>query len=258
MWCKSHLRHEDIKKDRLALSFFYLKQRDRIRILHIMDNQKKDIDKEDIEIEEEEEELEEEGFDELLKFTIPGYIAAIVTGLGLDYLGFHKSAVGQWIVRTLAGEGESIFEGIFSMRQRFRRKAGSMAEAYGWGKFLGLFFPWIIDWGSRLVGVDVYATGAFYIPFFYAMSDQIGANISGSIFLRRKEGSWGRAFRRYFRHPVMITSLLVILFVPVGLLGVRMLGFVPSTQTKTALETVAANLCWLPVVVGWLAGRLRS
>jgi len=204
-----------------------------------------------------EEEFEEEGFDELLKFTLPGFAAAIAAGILFDYFGYQLSAVGQWIVRTLAGEGESIFEGIYSIRKRLGKAAGSMAEAYGWGKLLGMILPWIVDWGSRWAGVDVYAVEGFYIPFFYAMSDQIGANISGSIFLRRREGSWRAAMTAYSKHPVMLSSLAVILIVPIGLLAVRLLGFSPTTQKYTALETIAANLCWLPVVVGWLAGRMK-
>ena len=208
--------------------------------------------------EKEEERIEGEGFDELLKFTLPGFIGAIIAGVLFDYFGYQLSAVGQWIVRTFAGEGESILEGIYSIRKRLSKAAGSMAEAYGWGKLFGMFLPWIIDWGSRLAGVDVYAVESFYIPFFYAMSDQMGANISGSIYLRRREGSWGRAMAAYIRHPVMISSLAVILIVPFGLLTARFLGFSPTNQKYTALETIAANLCWLPVVIGWLAGRLRK
>jgi hypothetical protein len=202
-----------------------------------------------------EEELEGEGFDEIIKFTIPGFITAITIGTLFDFIGWQTSAVGQWIVRTFSGEGESIFEGIYSFKKRFTRSAGTMAEAYGWGKFAGMLLPWIVDWGSRLLGVDVYGVGGFYIPFFYAMSDQMGANISGSIFLRRQEGSWSAALKKYFRHPVMLTSLSVIFIVPIGLLVVRLLGFVPSNQKYTALETIAANLCWLPPTVGWLWGR---
>jgi hypothetical protein len=55
----------------------------------------------------------------------------------------------------------------------------------------------------------------------------------------------------------MITSLSVILIVPIGLLIVRILGFSPTTQKYTALETIAANLCWLPVVVGWLVEKVK-
>ena len=214
--------------------------------------------KKEVEDEEEDEELEEEGFGEIIRYTIPGFVGALIAGALFDYFGYQLSAVGQWIVRTLAGEGESILEGVYSIRKRIAGAAGSMAEAYGWGKLLGMLVPWVVDWGSRLSGVDVYGIEGFYIPFFYAMSDQIGANVSGSIYLRKKEGSWSAAFKRYVRHPVMLTSLAVILIVPVGLLLARFLGFSPTTQKYTALETIAANLCWLPVVVGWAVERMRK
>lgn len=84
---------------------------------------------------------EGEGFSELIKYTIPGYILGLLAGVFLDFQGYQRSPVGQWLVRTLAGEGESIFEGIFSIRQHLRKAEGSMAEAYGWGKFSGLPFP---------------------------------------------------------------------------------------------------------------------
>jgi hypothetical protein len=201
------------------------------------------------------EESEKEEFGELLKFTAGGFLGGFLLGALLDYLGFQRSAIGQWIVRTLSGEGESIFEGIFALRQRVRRAGETMAEAYGWGKLFGMAVPWIIDGGSRLLGVDVYGVEGFYIPYFYALSDQIGANVSGLIFLRRKERSWSKALENYIRHPVMLTSLLIILIAPLGLLISRLLGFTPTTQIFTALETIAANLCWLPPLVGWLKER---
>ncbi|MGH9778729.1 MAG: hypothetical protein ACRD5I_10000 [Candidatus Acidiferrales bacterium] len=196
-------------------------------------------------------------FGELLKFTAAGYGSGLALGALLDWLGLPQSAAGQWLVRTLTGEGESLFEGFFALRARLRRAsaAGSMAEAYGWGKLLGMAAPWLVDWGSRWAGVNVYGVEAFYIPFFYAMSDQIGANISGLVYLRRREAGWGGALGRYARHPVMLASLAVILVVPVGLLAARLLGFSPTTQVRTAVETIAANLCWLPPLVGWLAER---
>lgn len=196
-----------------------------------------------------------EEFGELIKFTVAGFAGGLVLGVLLDSLGLQLSAAGQWMVRTLSGEGESIFEGIFAIRQRLRGATGSMAEAYGWGKLLGMTVPWIIDWGSRALGVDVYGVQGFYIPYFYSMSDQIGANMSGLVFLRRKEGSWATAIAQYIRHPVMLTSLAVILLVPLGLLLARVWGFSPTTQTSTALEAIAANLCWVPPLVGWLAER---
>jgi hypothetical protein len=84
------------------------------------------------------------------------------------------------------------------------------------------------------------------------MSDQIGASAAGLVFLRQRESSWLKAVVSYFRHPVMLASLGVVLIVPVGLLGARLLGFSPTTQVYTAIETIAANLCWVPPLIGWL------
>ncbi len=199
-----------------------------------------------------------EEFGELLRYTLVGYVGGLALGGVLDAFGFQRSAVGQWLVRTLSGEGESILEGVYALRQRLRRRSGSMAEAYGWGKLLGMTIPWWIDWGSRLAGVDVYGIEGFYIPFFYAMADQIGGNVSGFIFLRRRAGSVRQALTEYIRHPVMLTGFAVVLVVPVGLLTARLLGFSPSTQTLTAIETILANLCWLPPAVGrWSERRGR-
>lgn len=198
---------------------------------------------------------EPEEFGELLKYTAAGYAGGLMAGFILDQLGFQRSAIGQWLVRTLSGEGESIFEGVFAIRARLAGKVGSMAEAYGWGKLLGMVFPWLIDALSRLAGVDVYAWQGFYIPYLYAMSDQIGASAAGLLFLRRREGGWLAAATGYLRHPVMLASLGVVLLVPVGLLGARLLGFSPTTQVYTAIETIAANLCWIPPLIGWLRER---
>jgi hypothetical protein len=200
----------------------------------------------------------EEEFGELLKFTASGFAGGLLVGGLLDSLGFQRSPVGQWIVRTLAGEGESILEGFYAFRKRMRGNIASMAEAYGWGKFFGMMLPWLVDWGSRLLGVNVYSAESFYIPYFYAMSDQIGANISGYIFLRKQTGSFSQAVAKYLRHPVMLTSAIIIFVVPAGLLIVRFLGFSPTTQVRTALETIAANLCWIPPLIGWLTERYQA
>lgn len=194
-------------------------------------------------------------FTELIRFTFIGFAGGLIAGFILDQLGLQRSGVGQWFVRSLSGEGESIFEGIYALRQRFRKAAGSMAEAYGWGKLLGMPVPWVIDLVSRAAGVNVYGVGGFYIPYFYAQSDQIGANISGLIFLKRTEKTWRKALGSYLRNPVMLASLLVILLVPLGLLIARSLGFSPTNQVLTALETIVANLCWVPPLVGWLRER---
>ena len=201
---------------------------------------------------------EQEEFGELVRYTLAGYVGGLILGGSLDYFGFQQSAIGQWLVRTLSGEGESLLEGLYALRKRVSRSGAGMAEAYGWGKLIGMTVPWWIDWGSRILGVDVYGVPGFYIPYFYAMSDQIGANISGLLFLRRRSNSWREALAGYTRHPVMLTSLLVILVVPAGLFLARSLGLSPSTQVLTALETIASNLCWVPPAVGWLWERQRS
>ena len=57
----------------------------------------------------EEEGEEKEGFGELLRYTLAGYGAGLLFGAALDRFGLQRSGLGQWLVRTLAGEGESVF-----------------------------------------------------------------------------------------------------------------------------------------------------
>jgi len=200
-------------------------------------------------------EVHEEEFGELLKYTGAGFGGGLLLAGALDALGLQRSGLAQWAVRTLSGEGESLFEGLFALRRRLGGKRGSMAEAYGWGKLLGMAAPWAVDGISRWLGVDVYGVQGFYLPYFYALSDQIGANVSGLLFLRRRQGSWSSAARAYVRHPVMLASVLVVVAVPFALAVARLLGFSPTTQLLTATETIAANLCWVPPLVGWLGER---
>jgi hypothetical protein len=68
----------------------------------------------------------------------------------------------------------------------------------------------------------------------------------------------GQRLAADLRHPVMLTGLAVILLTPLGLLTARLADFSPTTQMSTALEAIAANLCWIPPLVGWLADRRRS
>lgn len=201
---------------------------------------------------------EEKGFSQLFKYTLLGYFSGIFTGFILDLSGFQKSGIGQWIVRTLSGESESIFEGIYALRQRLSRMKGSLSEAYGWGKIIGMVFPWIVDFLSRIAGIDVYGIEGFYIPYFYALSDQIGANISGMVFFKKREKKWSKAFKSYIKNPVMITSAIIIFTVPVGLFFARLFGFSPSNQVYTALETIAANLCWVPPLVGFIKDKTSN
>ena len=103
-----------------------------------------------------EQEESSEEFGELVKFTLSGFIGGLTIGAILDYFGFSRSGIGQWLVRTLSGEGESILEGFFALRKRLARGTASMAEVYGLGKLLGMAFPWMVDGLSRLLGIDVY------------------------------------------------------------------------------------------------------
>lgn len=199
-----------------------------------------------------------EEFGELLRYTLAGYIGGLVAGGTLDGFGLQRSALGQWLVRTLAGEGESLLEGVFALRRRLAGRAVSIAEAYGWGKLAGMTAPWVVDGVSRSLGVDVYGVEGFYLPYFYALSDQIGASLSGLLYYRRRADGWRATLNAYLRHPVMLASLSVILVVPFALLTARVAGFTPGTQLLTAVETIAANLCWVPPLVGWLAERRRA
>jgi hypothetical protein len=199
-----------------------------------------------------------EEFGELVRYTAAGFLGGIALGFLLDHFGLSRSGLGQWLVRTVSGEGESLLEGFYALKKRLSGAVASMAQAYGAGKLLGMVLPWVIDGASRLAGVDVYGVQGFYIPYFYALSDQIGGQAAGYVFLRRHAGTPGRAVRAYFTHPVMVTGFVVILAVPAALFTARFLGFSPSTQVLTAAETIAANLCWLPPLVGWISERNRS
>ncbi len=201
---------------------------------------------------------EREEFGELIRFTLVGFVGGLGLGWLLDRLGFQQNPFGEWAVRTLAGEGESLLEGIFAVRKRLAGEVHSLAQAYGWGKLAGMTVPWWVDLISRIAGVDVYSWEGFYIPYLYAMSDQIGANVAGFIYLYRHEGNLRQTVKRYAGNPVMISSLAIILIVPAGLLTARLLSFSPTTNLLTAVETVAANLCWLPPLTGLLAERRRG
>jgi hypothetical protein len=191
----------------------------------------------------------------LLEFALAGSAGGLALGAVLDGLALQRSGIGQWAVRTLAGEGGSIFEGIHALRQRLRGAAGSMAEAYGWGKILGMTFPWLADALARLAGLDVLGVQGFVIPWLYAMSDQRGANVSGILLLWRRRGSLDAAAASYRRNPVVLASLAIVLVSRLGLLIGRAAGFSPATQVLTATETIAGNLRWLPPLIGWWTTR---
>jgi hypothetical protein len=195
------------------------------------------------------------GFTGLIRYTLTGWIGALLLGLWLDHLGLQGNPWGQWAVRALSGQGEDLFEGAFALRQRLSGAAPSLAQSYGWGKLIGMVVPWIVDAGTRLAGVDTSGVAGFYIPWLYAMSDQAGASVSGFLLIRRQTPGLGATVRRYLSDPVMLASLIVI---PIGgavPLLARAAGFVPDTLVRTALETASANLCWIPPGIGWLTER---
>ena len=51
------------------------------------------------------------GYKELSLFTLVGFAGGLGLGARLDALGFSGSAIGEWAVRTLSGEGEDLGEG---------------------------------------------------------------------------------------------------------------------------------------------------
>lgn len=90
---------------------------------------------------------DDEGFDELVRGTLPGYLAGLGLGALLDALGYSESLLGSVVVRTLAGEGESVFEGVYAVRD-FLDGGSSMAVAYGSGKLLGMAVPLAVHLGA--------------------------------------------------------------------------------------------------------------
>ena len=86
-----------------------------------------------------------------------------------------------------SGEGESLLKGIYALRQHAR---------FSWVNGQGVRVRKVV-WngasvghrlGSGMIGIDVYGVEGFYIPFFYALSDQFGANVASDIFLRKHPG----------------------------------------------------------------------
>ena len=76
------------------------------------------------------EEFFEEGedFSELISIQFPGTSLGLLAGFFLDFQGYQWGPVGQWFVRTLAGEGESILK-EFSIRQRLLKAEGNMVKS---------------------------------------------------------------------------------------------------------------------------------
>lgn len=218
------------------------------------------------------------GYKELSLFTFVGFASGLGLGAVLDTLGFSVSAIGEWAVRVLSGEGEDLAEGAWVLRSKLRRRANrreeaseekgealeeeglvwfeeEAAEAYGTGKVVGMAFPWAVDALSRLAGVDVRAPEGSYVAYFYSLADQLFANVNGLRYHIRRAGSvWG-GMKNYSRDPVMVASFTIITL-PFGVLFlVRMAGWRPDLLVLAAVEAMLLNLCWVPPLTAWFWDR---
>jgi len=209
------------------------------------------------------------GYKELSLFTFAGFLGGLGLGAVLDALGFSTSAIGEWAVRTLSGEGEDLAEGAWVMKRRLRHgqateaeaaedaepSGSEAAEAYGTGKVLGMAFPWAVDAVSRFAGVDVRAPEGSYVAYFYSLADQIGANLSGLRHHLRQAGGLRAGLVSYFHDPVMVASLTVITLPLAILYLVRSAGWRPDLLVLAAVEGMLLNLCWVPPLVAWFWDR---
>ncbi len=214
------------------------------------------------------------GYKELSLFTFVGFAGGLALGALLDALGYSASAIGEWAVRTLSGEGEDLAEGLWVVRSRLRRRDRAesdedetedeleeeglvwfeeeAAEAYGIGKAAGMVFPWAVDGISRLAGVDVRAPEGSYVAYFYSLADQLFANLNGLRYHIRRAGSVRSGVKNYFRDPVMMASLTVITLPFAALFFIRSAGWRPDLLVLAAMEAILLNLCWVPPLTAWL------
>lgn len=217
------------------------------------------------------------GYKELSLFTFVGFAGGLGLGAVLDGLGFSASAIGEWAVRTLSGEGEDLAEGAWVLRSRLRRRGSKeqereeedekleeeglvwfeeeAAEAYGTGKVVGMAFPWAVDAVSRLAGVDVRAPEGSYVAYFYSLADQLFATLNGFRYHMRRAGSFWGGLKGYFHDPVMVTSFAVVTLPFLALYQVRSAGWRPDLLVLAAVEAILLNLCWLPPLAAWFWDR---
>jgi hypothetical protein len=217
------------------------------------------------------------GYKELSLFTFVGFVGGLGLGAVLDALGFSTSAIGEWAVRTLSGEGEDLAEGAWVLRSKLRRRERTQAEAgeaeneleeeglvwfeeeaaeaYGTGKVVGMAFPWAVDAVSRLAGIDVRAPEGSYVAYFYSLADQLFATLNGLRYhVRRAGGFWG-GVKGYFRDPVMVASFTVVTLPLITLFLVRSAGWRPDLLVLAAIEAILLNLCWVPPLTAWFWDR---
>ena len=192
-------------------------------------------------------------FETLLRFTLVGYIGALTAGSLLDFFQYPLQPPGEWLVRALAGQGAGLVAARGAILTERRRGAFAMARTYGYRRLLVLLIPWGIDYGSRRWGIATHGVVGFYLPFCYALTAQIDLNLQGWRRLRPTRRDLQSTVTAYWRDPSLRTGLLILLLVPVALVAVRSSGFRPTTYTRIAMETLLANLCWLPPLVAWLS-----
>lgn len=197
-------------------------------------------------------------FEELLRFTLVGFIGGLTAGSLLDFFQYPVSPLGQWLVRALAGQGAGLVMIRGAVIRERRRGAFAMARTYGHRRLAILTLPWIIDAASRRWGGDTNGLAGFYIPYFYALTAQMDANLRGWVRIRQSSGNRRAAWEAYIRDPGLLSGLLILVGALLVLLGLRSLGFQPLTYTRTAGETLLVNLCWLPALIAWLKARKPS
>ncbi|MGB5983745.1 MAG: hypothetical protein WBG37_00455 [Desulfobacterales bacterium] len=194
-------------------------------------------------------------FEEMLRYTLVGFIGGLTAGALLDFFQYPLIPLGQWLVRAGSGQGPGLVAVHGAVTQERRRGAFAMARTYGRRRLVILVLPWLIDGLSRRWGVDTSGVAGFYIPCFYGLTAQLEINLRAAGQLRRSAGSWGAALSVYRRDPAWVTGALVLVGAPLALLLLRLSGFQPLTYTRTAVETILVSLCWLPPLVAWLKVR---
>lgn len=195
---------------------------------------------------------EQEEFGELLKYTGAGFAGGLLPARYSIILDSTKAHLVNGSFARFPEKEKACLKASMPSGNAFAVQPGQWPRRMAGESSLGCYFR-----GSSIGAAEWSESMStewkdFISRFFYALSDQLGANIAGGIFLRKKAGAWGRALSEYVRHPVMLSSAVVVLVVPIGLLIARLLGFSPTTQISTAVETIVANLCWVPPLVGWL------
>ena len=68
------------------------------------------------------------GYKEISLFTFVGFAGGLGLGALLDAFGASTSAIGEWAVRTISGEGEDIAEGAWVLRKTAAAQRSSHAR----------------------------------------------------------------------------------------------------------------------------------